>query len=398
MDLSNQYKSKHGANAQNNLSKLLGLCLARQYIQRYEKEFRAGYSDYANPAQFYAPFIIEYHNGEKWLLYSSTSLRTDRIKGNQWDAYHLKKIDKTITKAILVYADSCEEGERSKFIQQRNKYLNKFEYSALDDILNHSELMAAIERHYTHGLNIGKAKDIIGRTFEERVSFCLSYPENLRKWKGIEVGLTGLDYSIFTMVLEGLRVDHQQVQTIRATTSPNVIGKLPSGGNPKTDILLDIEFIHGGVETFAISCKKSSDKKVSVHQYTAESFSQVLDPKNQELRGLLDEFQKNPSLRAFGMDNGRKLEEVLKPYHQKLNEWVLAGIGGGGDPLKHWVTHLLIYSSLDDDSHEISFYSLQEYLKLLEERTIRGHFGTCFDWTYPSKRRGKSIQLKCKML
>lgn len=62
---------------------------------------------------------------------------------------------------------------------------------------------------------------------------------------------------------------------------------------------------------------------------------------------------------------------------------------------KHWATHILTYDNNDETT---SFHTIDEYIQLLNTNNVKGHFGTLFSWTYPSKKRGKSIQLKCQII
>lgn len=62
----------------------------------------------------------------------------------------------------------------------------------------------------------------------------------------------------------------------------------------------------------------SNAKSVSVHQYTADAFADVLDPKNKILRVLLQKFQENGNLRDFGAENAELLKTELKPYYGKI--------------------------------------------------------------------------------
>ena len=62
-------------------------------------------------------------------------MRTDRIKGQQWDAINLKQIDSQIKSVYLIYPDGVCDKEKANFIQQNQKYINKEEYSAIDSII-----------------------------------------------------------------------------------------------------------------------------------------------------------------------------------------------------------------------------------------------------------------------
>lgn len=394
MAFTNAEKSQHGVNAQNNLESILAYCGEKGYISAYVKNYRVGKAGYANEEQFYAPFLIEFSNGEKWLIFSTTSMRTDRIKGQQWDAINLKEIDHSITKAYLVYSDGVGEHDKAEFERQHQKYISGYEYSAIDGVINQDTLYNFIETTALSDLNAGQIKDIQGRGFEDRVATVLSATENIAKWKTNAPTLVGYHYAMFEAIVEKLGLSPETTIDIAATASKAEIGRLPSGGNPKTDILITVQ-CEDMTRIFGISCKRSSDTSVSVHQYTADSFANVLNPEDEELRLLLNGFQQYGNLRDFGEENCARLTEALRPYRHKLAKWVLGGIFGDGDQDKQWATHILTY---DNNDSSVSIHTIQEYVHLLDEANVQGHFGTYFNWTYPSKRRGQSIQLKCKIL
>ena len=394
MALSNAEKSKHGANAQNNLECILQLHIKNGYIVKYEKDFRVGKSGYANEEQFYAPFIIEFKDGQRWILYSTTSMRTDRIKGEQWDAYNIMDIDETVVKALLIYPDGVTEKEKRAFVKQNAKYANGVEYSAIEAVMSQDALSNAIEIEALSDLEVGAVKDIQGKQFEIRIASILSSADNIHKWKTNDPTAVGYHYSMFETIVNALGLVNSRVTSISARTGSEEQLRLPSGGNPKTDILITVES-NGETEYYSLSCKRSSEATVAVHQYNADTFSRVLNPSDENLNKWLHEFQKHGSMKHMGADACIELEKALKPYVRKLVLWVLGGIGGDGDPKIHWATHLLTYSNT---ASEISIHSIDEYCNVLLSAGINGTFGTPFSWTYPSKRRGKDIKLKCKII
>ena len=135
---------------------------------------------------------------------------------------------------------------------------------------------------------------------------------------------------------------------------------------------MDITFKNNTKSRITISCKRSSDKKVSVHEYSTESFSNVLNKNNKNLKLLLDNFQANPSLKGFIDENLKALTEELSPYSDKLPQWVLAGINVYGDNDRHWASHILTY---DNNDSSISFHDIDTYIDLLKKSGNNGHFG-----------------------
>jgi type II site-specific deoxyribonuclease len=197
MELNNGEKSKHGINLQNSLEDTLVQLKYKNYIKDYKKVYKIGQQGYANTTQFYAPFHISFLNNEEWILFTTTSLRTNRVKGQQWDTYNIKNINKNIVKALLIYPDGISEKEEKEFQKQQSKYKNKKEVSYIDDIMSHEQFYSLIESIALSTLTVGKQKDIQGKNFEMRVADILSDENNLIRWNKGSGVIDGRHYPIF---------------------------------------------------------------------------------------------------------------------------------------------------------------------------------------------------------
>lgn len=377
---------------------MLASASGKGYLSTYQKDYRAGYPGYRNARQFYAPFLLCFPDGQKWILFSSTSMRTDRIKGQQWDAYHLKKIDPAIERAYLVYADGVPEREIEGFLAQNAKYKDKEEYSAIDAIISQSRLLDLLEARATSHMEQGRQKDLRGRNFEKTLADLLSNRQNFEKWKHHSRVSEGVQYRWYEAILAKFRLSPASVKSIEATADAKVIGTLPSGGKPKTDVWVKVQREDGGTLSFSISCKRSGKKRVSVHEYTADAFADVLASEDDELRSLLRAFQQDPTLSAFGDERGQQLTEALRPYREELARWVLGGQGGDGKEHQKAGYLCILHDDEAGRGDKMDIYTLDEYIAHLAAAGVKGNFGTPFSWTYPSKRRGKAIQLKCQLL
>lgn len=392
MTFSNTDKLKHGQNAQNSLESILLLSKKSGYLTNIKKNFRTGKAEFSNKSQFHAPFLIEFKDSTKWALFSTTSMRNDRLKGQQWDAVNLKSLDQSITKVYLIYPDACSE--EKLFVNKNKKYETNYEYSAIDGIISQNEISNRIEEYAIKDKNPGKIKHIQGNSFEHRIAEILKSKENLKKWKISDPTLEGIHYGIFQDIVHCFNLNPNTTSSIYATSDKSEIGLLPSKGKPKTDVIVKVEDYNGHKHFFTISCKRSSDDRVSVHEYTANDFADVLNKDDSELRTLLFGFQKAGSMKKFGKNNCELLEKKIKPYLKKLTFWVLGGIGGSGNSLQ-CAKYILTY---DNSNDTIRIHTIENYYELLTSNEIHGNFGTPFSWTYPSKKRGKSIQLKCKII
>ncbi|MCQ2247939.1 MAG: MspI family type II restriction endonuclease [Treponema sp.] len=392
-ELDNTDKSLHGINAKDSLEQVLKECECKKYIKEIEKKYRCGYADY-DDRQFYCNFLIRFYDDVKWILNITTSLR-DRVKEQQWDSFHIKLVDKRIDKSILVYPDSINLEEKDKFISYKLRIHSHQTYSAIDDVVSQRELYDMIQSYAIRSLSTGKRNDLIGNDFEAMIASILSNRENYEKWVTGDRIKVGISYNYFEKIVSFFKLDKTKVKGINATSDKKEIGNLLSTGLPKTDIIVHVYYhdIDKETEHYTISCKKTNGKAVSVHQYTADAFADVLDSENSELRNILRKFQTIGNMRDFGENNIIALTKMLKPYKEKLIRWVLGGYGGKIQNDLQLANFILI-----SDANDIYIHSLDEYVKELLKPEYVSHFGTPFSWTYASGRQGKDIQLKCKII
>ena len=347
-----------------------------------------GYNGY-DPDQFDAHQEITYADGSRAVLYTTSSLRSDRIRKDQWRASNIKKIDESITHALVVLPD--EKGF-DQGTETRDKIREGRVFSAIDDIQTAAEFFDETMARFEETLEAGKKNDFQGRTLEDLLPIILDSKENLLRFNG-RSEYTGFRYEVFELVMKKLNLDSRTILLIESTTE---IPTLPSGGKPKTDVASTITFNDGTVKEITFSLKNSSSTAVSVHEYSAEQFAEVLDPSNEKLKRLLLAFQAAGSKSKMNEADVDSLTSELKPYQRKLNMWVFSGAGAAGTLPVQIADYLILRDKITGD---FSIHSVEEYCDLLEanNRGASG-FGTIFAWTYPSKKRGKKIQLKAKII
>lgn len=425
--ISTESNAAHGKDFQSFINERLRALKSDGYLTQVIKEFRAREPGYNNPDQYYAPFLIQFNDRTRWILFSTTSMRTDRIKGQQWDADRLKQVDATISKALLVYPDDVDGKVRSEFIRQKDKYDTKWEFSRIDDIVSFKDLVGQIkefddvfqqdsvcgesvaaEKDKTvvsdlstllqndvsaaNEADRGRAWDIGGRNFERFVAGVLGDSGLLSMWQ-TNAGSSDFAYSCFCKILDYLQIMPSEISSIDATADKDDIGLLPGGGSPKTDVIASVKYTNGQERLFTFSCKRSTKSHVSAHQYSADAFADVLDKTNDRLRALLRTFQIYGNKCDLPKEDAVALESQLKDKIYLLCKWVVGGHGGEGSG-KQLADYVVSYRA---DAHDFSVHSTDEYVRLMMT-SPKGFFGTPFQWTFASGQRGKSIQLKMPML
>ena len=362
---------------------------AKDYIAMSQKRYRIGDPNYEEE-QFYFQFLIEFYDREQWILHHTTSIR-DRITEQQWNSEHIKRLNAYVKKAYVVVPDGLDPKEKTSAENYNEKIANRKIYSALDGVLPFEKMYRLIEHKATSLLDGGQAKALLGLHFEEKLVDAMNNNQNMEKWKGQSNTSVGYLYSLFADVMKALRVSADKVDYVYATSD---IPKLPSGGSPKTDVLVELNMSDGSKVDYTFSCKRSSANRVSVHEYTADAFSKVLNPDDNELKDLLFEFQSVGGVRSMEAAHAEDLEKRLSAYGTKLAKWVLGGIGGEGDPRIQWASHII---TLNENTNTYSIKSVEEYISDCNQQGISGQLGTLFQWTYPSGGLGKRIQLKMKI-
>ena len=415
----------NGYGAQDVLHNLLWELRKSDDLSIVVKNYRAGDPSAVNAEQFYAPFMIQFNDGLRWIIFSTTSRRTDRIKGQQWDADNLKRLDSSIEKAVLTYPDDIKDSDKTEFVKQKQKYDKGLEISRIDDIVSNSELVKQIrqkaqdvfnERQAREGerqhailckrivaeagnslaTKEGRSYDFNGRAFERDVASMLNnetYLEMLKKGVDASVGNDKI-YGYFVMLMRKFAIAPSQIDHINATSKAEEIGLLPSGGQPKTDVWARVFLLSGEQKDITISCKRTACSHVSVHQYTADAFANVLDSKDSELRKMLRVFQFYANARDMSQTDKDALTDLLRPHLHKLCKWVLGGFGAECTSSIQCADYLVIYQPPDG---YFAIHTIDEYIALLLDKRPLA-FGTPFGWTYASGQRQMSIQLKVPII
>ncbi len=407
MSVSNSQKTQNGYKARKTLASMLNHHVEIGTIRNLTANFRVGMPGFPNTKQFYAPFKIQFADGKCWLVYTTTTLR-DRVKAALWDAYNIKAIEASVEKAFLVYPsgeDAPKKSEAELFKAKHAQYVSKEDFSSLDGIVDSDELERYIEEKadayyrelYGEQLSqeeLGRRYDFFGKAFEREIAEMMSDERNLAKFNG-KSPTGGYKYDHFVEVLGKFGISPGQAIRIRATANHKDIGNLPSGGPPKTDVIVGIKMKGKKEQYYTISCKRVKNRdSVSAHQYSADAFADVLDKDNMALREALNVFQAAKSFKTMSQETTDLLEKEIAPYVEALCRWVVGGYGGAGDD-KQKAQYVVAYR-LSDNAFAV--HSTDKYVKLLMDYKCNKILKTPFSWTVASKSEGKDIQLKMPII
>ena len=409
---SNSNKSKAGQELVTYLSEIFERLRKAEIIKEFSKKQNFAHKNYEYPRQYLANFILQTLDDKFIIINSSTSFRDDRMKGQAYDLagvrYNAGFADNIIA-AILLYPN--QEISNTSFKTFRKRVYSREMYSPATHVFVLDELIDFLENHKLiveqqkqnevielEKLNEIENKDgsyfgIRGNDFEHTVVNELISKINLNKFQ--EKSSSGSN--LFDIVMRKLCNDHKiSLHSLINIEAKNSITKLRSGGNAKTDVLVQLNTKDGNVSE-TLSLKSTSQNSVSCHDYKAEDFIRVLQIEGSKLSEYILLFQEYGSHSGLqkALPNGysiNEFENLLEPYKLKLIEWALMGKHDHQnltDPNLQVSRYILI-----NKNGKLKFLDYQSYIGELYSNNKKLVYGLPLSWTYPSKQRGKRIQLK----
>ncbi|MCH2223966.1 MAG: MspI family type II restriction endonuclease, partial [Crocinitomicaceae bacterium] len=310
-----------------------------------------------------------------------------------------------------------EELKKSDFIQTREKIKTKEYYCPATHLLTFSEFTSFLEGHKYDVLHLkteekdSKEKALTlmtmkqkgsyygkrGNSYEKDLVSMLSDYNNLIKFKDHTSEIS----STFKLVLKKILRDKGiSINNVLKINASNSVPLLMNGGTPKTDIIITIETFDNKKIVETLSLKNTNKTRVSCHDYTAFDFIRILKCEKTKLADYFNYFQSTPSAKDLltHLPKGYSIDEFTKLLNEKkdvFNNWTLRGMH---DELNLTVPELQVSNYLlIKKGNDVSFYSMSEYIALITKKSKKV-FGVPFGWTYPSKQRGKRIQLKVPVI
>lgn len=137
MELSDN-KSKHGNDFKDELLSLLIQLKKSGQLLNIQIDKKFSYDNNFS-SQFLAPYYLE-TKSNRIAIFTTTSVRSDRLKITQWDSWGIKKcLDKKIV-CLLVIPSDLSDKENKNYIQENKKIASGKYYSAIDTILKLQDL------------------------------------------------------------------------------------------------------------------------------------------------------------------------------------------------------------------------------------------------------------------
>lgn len=413
----NRLKQIAGSELKSFLEETFKGLVAQEIIQDFSKDENFSHVGFSYKKQYLANFVLKTLDNKFIVINSSSSYRHDRMKGQSYDLEGVTKnaiISDNIIASILLYPDS--ELDNTSLRSYRNDVYNKNAYSPASHMLVVSELINFLENHKNlviqenlkiqeenelladENKKIGSYYGLRGNAFERDVVSVLNNGENLNSF----ISKSGSsDSEIFNKIINKICGDNNiMINDILNVFSTNTVIKLKSGGNAKTDIIVEIKTTNGSLKQ-TISVKNTTKSIVSCHDYKCIDFIRVLGIEGTRLSEYFKLYQRSGSHERFvsclprGMSSD-EFTELLTPYRDILMNWALTGKHDCDnliDPDTQVSNYLLI-----NKAGEIRFIDFRSYIDELYKSGRKLVYGIPLRWTHPSKQRGVRIQLKLPIL
>jgi hypothetical protein len=418
MSESNQQKSIAGSEFDARIKLELQDLKNSGAIIDYQFKVNSGHPGFAGRDNYLANYIITTPDHKYISVRSSTSYKQDRIKTILYDLDGISRFSIYAGKLIanMIVFDNPQIA-KSGFRNMREKiitgkfyspathifvfdefveFLKEYKYVTLDKIDNEQEPSTSVADALVVNEPSGSAYGKAGNKLENVIVDKLSDYQNLKDLKKGRLDKTSIYSLIMTKILAEHTVNIEEVVNVSAN---NAIPMLNRGGSPKTDVMVVVTYGNGTSIVETISAKNTKVKSVSCHDYRVEDFIRVLKCEGTKLEHYLIEFQKAGAKDKFvanlsgNFSEERFIAELAK-VKKKLCEWALTGAHDHANLVneKIQVSRYIFMRQ----NEELRFCSMSEYLDQLF--SINGMFDLPFGWTYPSKQRGRRIQLKVPII
>ena len=241
----------------------------------------------------------------------------------------------------------------------------------------------------------GAKEDKMGDAIEDYCVSILNSAEILNKYKNNSIDINNTDEFIFYNTMSKIPIDKDKIIKIFATRD---IEHRITGGNPKTDMIVEIHCIDCIVPPIPISIKSSTVSKVAMAEFDVDTIVKEVGIVEDELKALLLKHQTDCSAKNFTTYQKERLYTLLHPYAKKFVRWVLAGSPVETKDLRYPVLMIKFALTKTDEIKDIKIYTIDEYVDsvMLDKNNNikKGGFGTGLGWTYATGSKGRKIQFK----
>ena len=362
---------------------------------------------FAYKEEFCPHFVLETLDEKLIFVFVSSSFRNCRRKISYYDMDGIKahpEISKNIVSSIFLIGKSEKSfTDFCKRTQNGEQYC-PFDLVSLveefyDDFLSEFEDDFELQKELKEDpAGLGSTRGRAGYQYERELVKILNNANHLLEYKRSKRSSTREFNEIIQFICHKYCIEPSRIKKIEAT---DTIPRLRTGGPAKTDIACKVISDKGTISTTFSVKKTTSGSQISCHERTAEDFLKVLElDENDRLAQYITGFEKGGSEKGLQKKEGfsrNEFHKVYEDHREKLAQWALKG--------QHEPAHNLTSPDLQIaenifikcvDNDKLICEKLDDHIKGLMVNKIENTWDV-FGWTYPSKRRGKRIQLKLKL-
>lgn len=336
--------------------------------------------------------IFNDYNSEKWLIKTTSSVRVDRVMGNEWFAQNIFLLDKSIDRIYLTVPDSIDEKELKHARNYSNRTQDPTITSFLTDVVTVYELKWLIIERALQKESVHVRSNILGALAEHDTVEALNNTKNWLLWNDYTVNKAlnkTQSFRRFRKIMEkiGLNMGADRIEKVEAIKYDVL---LKNRGKPKTDVIFSMRTFDK-IKTHKISIKNTNRKEVTIHEGKMIDIIDALQI-DKELSEALLTFESVGSIKKLKEvdENSLNIIEALLPaYNKQLVKLFFFGDGSLQVNNSDQIADMVLYNQKFEVKLADEFV---EYY--ISNFSNRGQLNTPFKWTYPSGSRGKKIQIK----
>lgn len=420
MQATNKDKNVIGRDVKNTLKNVI-----TRLSSKFKGEFSVKYNvKFGAPNkkknQFSADALITFKK-EIWIIKATNSYRSDRIKGNEFDFEHIKKLlgENKKVLAYFVVPDSILEKEMQSITALDTKISNERIVTYFDGALLMSELENLIQMKCTALINQGRKANILGKLSEDSIIAAFQNKNNILRWNDPQNRSISYNYRLFFLIMTGFGINRnlkiKKITNLKTGSSDNeqyldkdlkiVKSKNKNKGMPKTDVLITLLLENNQEKTLKITVKRPNSiksKVITVQQISMENLIQNLkfslsadsyfykDEEFKKLESSLLDLQ-----RAGGPTKMLpSYKDYLDKYIHYLNDWLIGFFIFGKNNSLFNDKQIANLAVIFDPSNGLPFVYNEEEMKQHLSKMEKSFKKSPFTWTYHRGTKGREIQVK----
>ena len=237
----------------------------------------------------------------------------------------------------------------------------------------------------------GKTSDALGKLYEK---YIIEIFKNMDSISTLHSNEYPQEKDIIQKFLDIKNITFTDISNI--SSSDHDLGRTIAGGSPKTDVVITLT-LHGQPPLcIPLNIKASSQKKVSIAEYDAETICTSVGIPDGELKNLILKHQNDQSAKNFTFLQKQRLTELLKPYRREFIRWCITLSSQPSQENILYPDLLIRFKVINREFVSVEMCDIETYIdtKIAAAEKRNSGFGTGLSWTYASGSGSKKMQFK----